>query len=52
MSDSANTSKSLLPILKDSYAKKMEKLAVKPNSSKRYFNLIKKKLKERNKKQG
>lgn len=51
MADTANTFTSLLPDMKDSYAKKMEKAATKPNN-KRYFNLIKKKLKERNKAQG
>jgi hypothetical protein len=50
MSDSDNTFKSLLPIMKDTYASKMQKISEKPNSSKRYFALIKKKLKEQNKK--
>lgn len=46
MSDSFNSFQSLLPEMKDSYASKIQKLSEKPNSSKQYFNHIKKYLKK------
>lgn len=46
----ANSFKSFLPEMKDSYASKMKKLSEKPNSSKQYFSHIKKYIKKANKK--
>lgn len=45
MSDSANMYKNLLPAMKNTYADKVKKITEKPNNSKKYFNLLKKKLK-------
>lgn len=45
MSDSDNTFKSLLPNMKNAYAEKIKKLTEKPNSTKKYFAFLKKKLK-------
>lgn len=44
MSDSANTFKGFLPDMKNVYADKITKAASKPNN-KRYFSIIRKKLK-------
>lgn len=46
MADSANTFKSFLPSLKNTYADKISKLSEKPNSSREYFSHIKKYLKK------
>lgn len=45
MADSANAFKNFLPDMKNVYGQKIQKAAEKPNN-KRYFSLIKKKLKE------
>lgn len=45
MSDAANTFGNLLPAMKNKYGDKVERLVEKPNSSKQYFALLKRKLK-------
>lgn len=47
MADSPNTFLGLLPDMKIAYADKMKKITEKPNNSKKYYALIKKKLKRK-----
>lgn len=51
MSDqnSANTYSNLLPLMKNTYGEKVERLVEKPNSQKQYFSFLKKKLKQHKK---
>lgn len=45
MADSVNSFTSLLPEMKDQYAEKMKRIVEKPDNSKKYYSLIKRKLK-------